>query len=35
MRGGSVIVPFEERRHEEIGRVALKHISNRCWESAA
>lgn len=35
MREGLVIVPERERRHEEIGRVALKHISNRYWESAA
>lgn len=35
MREGLVIVPEVERRHEEIGRVALKHISNRYWESAA
>lgn len=35
MREGIVIVPERERRHEEIGRVALKHISNRYWESAA
>lgn len=33
MREGIVIVPERERRHEEIGRVALKHISNRYWES--
>lgn len=35
MREGIVIVPERERRHDEIGRVALKHISNRYWESAA
>lgn len=35
MREGIVIVPERERRHKEIGRVALKHISNRYWESAA
>lgn len=34
MREGLVIVPDHERRHDEIGRVALKHISNRYWESA-
>ena len=32
---GLVIVPERERRDDEIGRVALKHISNRYWESAA
>lgn len=35
MREGVVIVPERERRNEEIGRVALKIISNRYWESAA
>jgi RNA ligase (TIGR02306 family) len=35
MREGIVIVPERERHHQEIGRVALKHISNRYWESAA
>lgn len=35
MREGIVIVPERERRHEELGRVALKHISNRYWESEA
>ena len=35
MMEGIVIVPLEERRHQEIGRVALKHISNRFWESEA
>jgi RNA ligase (TIGR02306 family) len=35
MREGIVIVPERERRDDEIGRVALKHISNRYWESAA
>lgn len=33
MREGIVIVPERERRDETIGRVALKHISNRYWES--
>ena len=33
MREGLVIVPSRERRDEQIGRVALKHISNRYWES--
>lgn len=32
MREGIVIVPERERRDETIGRVALKHISNRYWE---
>lgn len=32
---GVVITPAIERRDDEIGRVALKHISNRYWESAA
>lgn len=35
MREGVVIVPEVERRHPEIGRVALKLISNRFWESEA
>lgn len=35
IREGLVIVPVKERRDETIGRVALKHISNRYWESAA
>lgn len=35
IREGVVIVPERERRDDEIGRVALKHISNRYWESAA
>lgn len=35
IREGVVIVPERERRNEEIGRVALKIISNRYWESAA
>jgi RNA ligase (TIGR02306 family) len=35
MREGLVIVPTQERRHEKIGRVALKYVSNRYWESAA
>ena len=35
MREGIVIVPERERRDERIGRVALKYISNRYWESAA
>jgi RNA ligase (TIGR02306 family) len=35
MREGVVIVPERERRHPEIGRVALKLISNRFWESEA
>lgn len=35
MREGIVIVPAVERRDDNIGRVALKHISNRYWESAA
>lgn len=33
MREGIVIVPARERRDDMIGRVALKHISNRYWES--
>lgn len=32
MREGIVIVPERERRDDRIGRVALKHISNRYWE---
>lgn len=32
MREGLVIVPERERRDDAIGRVALKHISNRYWE---
>jgi len=35
MREGIVIVPIAERRDAILGRVALKHISNRYWESAA
>lgn len=35
MREGIVIVPYPERRDDAIGRVALKHISARYWESAA
>lgn len=35
MREGIVIVPERERRDSEMGRVAVKHISNRYWESAA
>lgn len=35
MMEGVVIVPAEERRDPDIGRVALKHISNRYWESEA
>lgn len=35
MREGVVIVPEHERRDDRIGRVALKLISNRYWESAA
>jgi hypothetical protein len=34
MMEGVVIVPERERRDENIGRVALKHISNRYWEGA-
>lgn len=34
MMEGLVIVPERERRHDKIGRVALKHISNRYWEHA-
>lgn len=32
---GVVISPVQERLHPEIGRVALKHISARYWESNA
>lgn len=32
---GVVIVPMVERRDPDIGRVALKYISNRYWESEA
>lgn len=35
MREGIVIVPERERRDDRVGRVALKHISARYWESAA
>jgi RNA ligase (TIGR02306 family) len=35
MREGIVIVPEVERRDDAIGRVALKHISNRYWEGEA
>lgn len=35
MMEGVVITPAFERRDDEIGRVALKHISARYWESAA
>lgn len=35
MREGVVIVPKTERRSMEVGRVALKLISNRYWESEA
>lgn len=35
MREGLVIVPERERYDPKIGRVALKHISHRYWESAA
>lgn len=34
MREGLVIVPEYERIDPTIGRVALKHISNRYWESS-
>lgn len=34
MAEGIVIVPERERRDDQIGRVALKHISNRYWEGA-
>lgn len=33
MREGVVVVPLKERNDPRIGRVALKHISNRYWES--
>lgn len=33
MMEGVVVVPMAERFHASIGRVALKHISNRYWES--
>jgi RNA ligase (TIGR02306 family) len=33
MMEGVVIVPVQERRHPEIGRVALKYISQRFWTS--
>lgn len=35
MMEGVVIVPSLDRRDDVIGRVALKHISARYWESAA
>lgn len=35
MMEGVVVVPVEERFHGSIGRVAVKHISNRYWESEA
>lgn len=35
IREGLVIVPAVERRDPRHGRVALKHVSNRYWESAA
>ncbi len=35
IREGIVITPYVERRSDQIGRVALKYISNRYWESAA
>ena len=35
MMEGVVIVPTKERFHASIGRVAVKHISNRYWESEA
>lgn len=35
MKEGIVIVPKKERWHGVLGRVALKHISNRYWESNA
>lgn len=35
MREGVVIVPENERRDRSLGRVALKLISDRYWESAA
>ena len=35
MREGVVVVPQHERYDLQVGRVVLKHISNRYWESAA
>jgi len=35
MREGIVIVPAKERHERNLGRVALKHISNRYWLSDA
>lgn len=35
MMEGVVVVPAVERFHASIGRVAVKHISNRYWESGA
>lgn len=35
MMEGVVIVPVKERHDPDFGRVALKHISNRYWESEA
>ena len=35
MMEGVVVVPARERFHGSIGRVAVKHISNRYWESEA
>jgi RNA ligase (TIGR02306 family) len=35
MMEGVVICPATERFHASIGRVAVKHISNRYWESEA
>lgn len=35
MREGIVVVPARERRDADMGRVAVKHVSNRYWESAA
>lgn len=35
MMEGVVVVPAAERFHASIGRVAVKHISNRYWESEA
>lgn len=34
MMEGVVVVPIRERFHGSIGRVAVKHISNRYWEYA-
>lgn len=34
MMEGVVVVPERERFHGSIGRVAVKHISNRYWEMA-